>query len=255
MKDFATTLYDSKNRIEQAVYDYLGSKIFAATPGSYSIDWQKIEKPAIEILQSEIQAIFSDSVQFEPANNKNKYPDLKITYLGKNYAIDIKSVYFNGELSSRNDLGTMFSYVEKKEKYSQQFFLFIRYIKNPDGSDTYKIKDVFLNFFWQDVGQRSDRESAEYREKDGNLRPKPWRMFEANQSHYPTEKEFEIALNKAGVIRAKNIIRKQIRLLSNADLNALLQQINQLLDKRKQGEDRQLTVTQDPDLIQDEADA
>lgn len=256
MEDFATTVISNKSILVKAVFDHLSSRTYSVDKADYTIAWNAIEKPAIEILQSKLKEFFPDGIEFKPAKDKNDFPDLEVTYKGFLYSIDVKSVYFaskntkastlgkkvSTKKSSANDLGTMFSFAKKRNKYKSQFFLFVRYIKDSDNPQEFKIKDVFFDYYWRIVGQMSDRVSVSYREKDGNLRPKPWSKFEDDSTFYDTEQDFESAVSKTAMIRAKKIITKQIQWLSNEDLTELVNQILSVIEERNQGTKKQANI-------------
>jgi hypothetical protein len=237
MTDLAKILIDNKNKLLKALEQGLNSKEFR----NYKTAWWEIEQPAVQILVEEIQKLVSEKASFIPATDKNTYPDLEIKTEKGSYAIDVKSVRYIKERASRNDLGTINSFAEKKKTFKQQFFLFIRYIEIPEKKDVYTVKDFFLDPYWRDVGRRSDGISVEYREKDGNLRPKSWIMFEKGESFYNTEAEFLKAFDNAVKLRAKNIINKHLGFLDDENLRTLSDKLQNLLEERKEGKVKRKT--------------
>ena len=153
---------------------------------------------------------------FVPAENKNKFPDLKIN-TNPIEAIDYKSGNHakksGGEWTecnnSGNDLGTFNSLSEKIEEFGGDniYFFWIEYIINDTQKELVEIK---FDHFYKFVGLSPDG-LIKYREKDGNIRPKNFN----DESPMRDYKSFNELVEKTQVKRSINISEKHLGFLKD----------------------------------------
>ena len=75
------------------------------------------------------------------------------------------------------------------------------------------------------MGKSSLVDGVKYRKKDGNLRPKPWAMFDSGETFWKTETEFEAAVNRAETFRANELVKEHLQHLSEADQRLLYERL------------------------------
>jgi hypothetical protein len=130
------------------------------------------------------------------ANSKSVYPDLKIRYEGKDYAIDVKS----GE-DGRNpwyDMGRLDTYEKSHlEKYATEYYVTVRW-KN---HETPKVVNVYIEPAHKSVGYKKFYNGVLYRPYDGKVRPKPWTDFDSGYTHWETIDDFKRGLKAAKIHR------------------------------------------------------
>jgi hypothetical protein len=86
---------------------------------------------------------------------------------------------------------------------------------------------VFFDRSWRFVGKSSLVDGVKYRKKDGNLRPKPWALFESGTAYWSSEAEFEAAVKRAELYRANELIKEYLADLSDADQRLLYERLKQ----------------------------
>ena len=151
------------------------------------------------------------------APDKNYFPDLELKTKPP-LAIEFKSgnssQYRKGKWvtvkNSENDMGTLNKWPLKIAKFGGEniYYIFVFYNFND------KIKDV-LNVeiapFFKFIGLSSSK-VLKYREKDGNLRPKDFKI----EPPIKTLKQFEELFIKTVVYRSKRIIKKHQSIIKEA---------------------------------------
>ena len=80
---------------------------------------------------------------------------------------------------------------------------------------------------WRFVGKSSLVDGVKYRKKDGNLRPKPWAMFDSGAAHWKSEAEFEAAVKRAELFRANELIKEYLDDLSDDDQKLLYERLRE----------------------------
>ena len=162
------------------------------------------------------------------AKSKSVYPDLKVSFKGKVFAIDVKS----GE-DSRNpwyDMGRLDTFEEKHlEKYSKEYYVTVRW----KGRDPSIVLDVFIEPMYYSVGYREEYNGVLYRPYDGKIRPKSWEDFESGYSHWNNIDEFLDGLNNAKVHRRTHYILLWYQEMNNTQRSFIRDSINHI-DKGKQ---------------------
>ena len=170
------------------------------------------------------------------ATSKSTYPDLKILFDSKSYAIDVKS----GEQHKNPwyDIGRLDTYEEKHlEKYAGEYCITVQW-KN-HGSP--KVLDIFIEPTYKSVGYRPSYDGVLYRPYDGKLRPKSWSDFQKGYSHWENLEHFKKGLKAAKIHRQMNLIlnwyknmdlhnRQKVKeILSAVDNNTTSDESNELL--------------------------
>ena len=72
-----------------------------------------------------------------------------------------------------------------------------------------------------------------YRKKDGNMRPKPWGMFDSGESPWKREEDFEAAVKRADAYRANELITEHLRELGEGDQRLLYERLKEKFEKQK----------------------
>ena len=130
------------------------------------------------------------------APSKSVYPDLRIQFQGKKYAIDIKS----GE-DGRNpwyDMGRVDTYENSHlNVFEAEYYITVRWV----GREPSKVIDVYIEPAHQSVGYKDTYQGILYRPYDGKIRPKPWSDFEQGSTHWRTKDEFLAGLEAAKIHR------------------------------------------------------
>jgi hypothetical protein len=68
---------------------------------------------------------------------------------------------------------------------------------------------------------------VKYRKKDGNMRPKPWVMFDSGAAFWKTEDEFEAAVKRAETFRANELIQEHLQDLDEEDQRLLYEKLKE----------------------------
>lgn len=143
------------------------------------------------------------------ALDKNYFPDFELKVnspLAIEFKSGNKSQYRKGKWvavkNSENDMGTLNKWPFKIAKFGGEniYYIFVIYNFN---DKTKEVLDVEIAPFYQFIGL-SGGKVLKYREKDGNLRPKD---FKVNPS-IKTLKQFEELFIKTVVYRSRRIIKK-----------------------------------------------
>ncbi len=161
--------------------------------GGYKVVWEEFEDVIDEPLTQFLKAHFSSPVEIERAKSKSVFPDWKVKWRGKIYAIDVKS----GEnvMDPWYDMGRLDTFEEKHiKKYEQEYYITIKWKK-----ETVRIVvlDVFITPFYHCMGCDSSSGGVKFRPYDGKLRPKKWDDFEAGKCYWETKTDFLEGLSKS----------------------------------------------------------
>jgi len=162
--------------------------------------WEKFEdiiNPTLILFLKQSPFSIPDC-NIKKAKSKSVYPDLKIQFDGKLYAIDIKS----GEDTTDPwyDISRLDTYEDNHLKqYAAEFSIVVRW----RGRENTEIVDIYIEPTYQTVGYREDSDGVLYRPYDGKLRPKPWRYFEQKKSFWGNPVKF-----KEGLIKSLNFRRR-----------------------------------------------
>jgi hypothetical protein len=214
--------------------DNLPQKIIDAGYNSYEIFGKEAETP----ISDTIEEYFRDegiTYTSNRAPTKNDFPDLEVEIDGVKYALEHKAGICNkkGQVknSAANDMGTINAYPEKINKYADNMYCtFVKY--SVLNNDTIQINDIYFDKIYTFIGKGSGfDEQLQYREKDGNLRPKNWSDMENNITYFKSLSEFEAALESTDRYRSERIVKKHLKKLDDISLNNIRNYIDELLKK------------------------
>lgn len=168
------------------------------TQAGYRSVWEHFENVInsviVETLKNHPFNISESNIGF--AKSKSSYPDLTVIYMGKLYAIDIKS----GEdsINPWYDISRLDTYEESHiTKYAEEYSIVVRW-KNKLAP---QVVDVYIEPTFKTVGYVEEYDGVLYRPYDGKLRPKSWGNFETSHTRWRTKEDFIIGLQKAKLHR------------------------------------------------------
>lgn len=210
----------------------LPKKIKDGGYNSYEIFGKEAETPISDTIEEYLK---SKNITYTPhrAKTKNDFPDLEIEIEGVKYAFEHKAGVYNnkGEFNSRadNDMGTINAYPKKIKKYSDNIYCtFVKYSVLKD--DTICVEDIYFNKIYAFIGKGTGFDTQlQYREKDGNLRPKNWKEMSDGIIHFKSLSEFESALIETSRYRSERIVQKHIDSLDVTSLKRIKAYINKKL--------------------------
>jgi hypothetical protein len=192
-----------------------------AVPGSYTTVWRQFEDMVVvglrEILPRHIPELTAKHFDTgESGREKNRLADFAIVCGTNTIEISIKSARSSGQ--PENDLGTFRDHGNRKRLFAAAFTVFVRY---EDRGETLRADRVFLDRSWRFVGKSTLVDGVKYRKKDGNMRPKPWRMFDSGAAFWEDEAAFEAAVKRAETFRANELVKEYLDALSEEDQRIL----------------------------------
>lgn len=212
----------------------LPQKIIDGGYNSYEIFGKEAEKPISDTIEEYLQI---KDIEYIPhrALTKNDFPDLEVKIGDNVYALEHKAGTCNikgkGKNSAANDMGTINAYPSKIEKYSDNMYCtFVKYSVLDD--DTIQIEDIYFDKIYTFIGKGSGFDNQlQYREKDGNLRPKNWSDMYNNINHFNSLAEFKVALSKTERYRSERIVKKHLEKLDDISVLNVRNHIDDLLEK------------------------
>lgn len=146
------------------------------------------------------------------ASSKSVYPDLKVKYKNKIYALDVKS----GEdvINPWYDIGRLDTYEEKHlQKYAAEYCITVKWQGRPQS----KVIDVFIEPTYKSVGYRTESKGVLYRPYDGKLRPKSWADFESGKSYWKDIEHFKQGLEASKNFRRISLIAEWYKEMNEAE--------------------------------------
>lgn len=203
-----------------------------AVRGSYTTVWRQFEDAAIvalkEILPQHIPRVsVADFTSGEAGREKNRLADFAIICGTNTIEISIKAARASGQ--PENDLGTFRDHGNRRKLFAAAFTVWVRYL---DSGETLRAERVFFDRTWRFVGKSSQVDGVKYRKKDGNMRPKPWSMFETSASFWKTQEEFESAVKRAETFRANELVKEYLNELSEEDQRLLHDRLHEKFERR-----------------------
>lgn len=202
--------------------------------GSYTTVWRQFEDAAIEAAEEilprhipELSAKNFDSGK--TGREKNRLADLAIVLGKEQIEISIKAA--RRSASPENDMGTFRDHPNRKKIFAASFTLWVRY--DDSSQDAIKCDRVFFDRTWRFVGKSSLVDGVKYRKKDGNMRPKPWALFDSGEACWKTEADFETAVKRSELYRANELIKEYLDDLSESDQRLLYQRLRSQFEKEK----------------------
>ena len=198
----------------------------------YTTVWRQFEDAAIdalcEVLPTHIPRLSQKNFdRGKSGREKNRLADLAIVCGDGQIEISIKSA--RRSANPENDLGTFRDHPNRKKLFAASFTLWVRY---DDSGQAIKCDRVFFDRTWRFVGKSSLVDGVKYRKKDGNLRPKPWTMFDSGTSFWESEGDFEAAVKRAEHYRANELIKEYLEDLGESDQRLLYEKLKQKFDGR-----------------------
>ena len=199
--------------------------------GSYTTVWRQFEDAAIieleRILPRHIPELTTTNFDSGKAGKeKNRLADLAIVLGGERIEISIKAARRSG--NPENDMGTFRDHPNRKKLFAASFTLWVRY---DDAMNEIRCDRAFFDQTWRFAGKSSLVDGVKYRKKDGNIRPKPWAMFDAGESFWKTESDFEAAVKRSELYRANELIKEYLDDLSENDQRLLYEKLKPKFDK------------------------
>jgi hypothetical protein len=195
--------------------------------GSYTTVWRQFEDAAIdalcEILPKHIVGL--NAKKFDrgtTGREKNRLADLAIVCGTNVIEVSIKAAQRTG--NPENDMGTFRDHPKRDRQFSASFTLWVRYESE---GENLRAERAFFDRTWRFVGKSSLVDGVKYRKKDGNMRPKPWAMFDSGQAYWPSEAEFASSVKRAEAYRANELVKEYLTDLSEDDQHVLLERLKE----------------------------
>lgn len=157
------------------------------------------------------------------AKSKSVYPDLKVTYQNKEYAIDVKSG--ENHINPWYDIGRLDTYTEKHlDKYAAEYCVTVRWAGRPIA----KVIDVYIEPTYKSVGFRSASNGVLYRPYDGKLRPKTWLDFEVGKTYWRDISHFRQGLQASQQYRQRALIVEWYKAFDNLTREQVLKDLGEI---------------------------
>lgn len=223
MKELSIYLDAHRAEIERRLREAMLSFVAQA---DYSVVWKEYEKQVIRefiaVIKALQMAIKIDFVEGEEGSDKNRVADLLVQSQGERVLLSIKAC--RGNRNSANDLGTIRQYPEKKAQYSACYDIWVKY---DDSKKPIQVQGIYFDRSYKFVGRMSVAYGAgvAYRKKDGNMRPKPWDMFDAGTCFWNTLEEFDAGVARSRSFRANSIVCEHLEDMTEADQLILFQKL------------------------------
>ena len=224
VREVATRLDAVKSELSRELTMRLTTNI---VQGSYTTVWRQFEELGItaleELLPKHIPGLSATNFNAgEAGHEKNRLADFAIVCGTNTIEVSIKAAKA-GE-NPENDLGTFRDHPNREKLFVASFTLWVRY---EDKGGTLRAEQVFFDRTWRFVGKSTLVDGVKYRKKDGNMRPKPWSMFDAGKAYWQSEGEFEIAVKRAETYRANELVKEYLTDLSDDDQKLLHERLHE----------------------------
>jgi hypothetical protein len=229
----ATELAVKLDALRETVAAEVMTALQATAPKtSYTTVWRDYEDAAIDalymVLKKHVESLTDKNFdRGKTGKEKNRLADLAIVCDGRQIEISIKTA--RRSANPENDMGTFREHPNREKIFMASFTLWVRY---DDSGKTIRTDRVFFDRTWRFVGRSTLVDGVKYRKKDGNMRPKPWTMFDAGTSYWKTEAEFEAAIARSEVYRANELINEHLRDLSEEDQRLLYERLKEKFGKQ-----------------------
>jgi len=195
--------------------------------GSYTTVWRQFEELAISALEDMLPQHIPglSATNFDAGQvgrEKNRLADFAIVCGTNTIEISIKAARA-GE-NPENDMGTFRDHPNRERLFVASFTLWVRY---EDKGETLRAERVFFDRTWRFVGKSTLVDGVKYRKKDGNMRPKPWSMFDSGKAYWLSEEEFELAVRRSETYRANELVKEYLTDLSEDDQQLLHERLHE----------------------------
>lgn len=191
--------------------------------GSYTTVWRQFEDGASDALEIILPRVIPgltarnfDDGRANAGREKNRLADFAIRCGTNVIEVSIKAARSSGQ--PENDMGTFRDHPNRAKLFAASFTLWVRY---EDKGGTLRAERVFFDRTWRFVGKSTLVDGVKYRKKDGNMRPKPWAMFDSGKAYWANEQEFEQAVKRAETYRANELVKEYLSDLSEDDQRLL----------------------------------
>lgn len=223
-KEIAAKLDSLKDTIAAEVTVRLSTNI---VHDSYTTVWRQFEDAAIdalcEILPKHIAGLSGKNFdRGTTGQEKNRLADLAIVCGTNIIDVSIKAARQTG--NPENDMGTFRDHSNRARRFSASFTLWVRY---ESVGESLRAERAFFDRTWRFVGKSSLVDGVKYRKKDGNMRPKPWTMFDSGQAYWKSEEEFAAAVKRAETYRANELVKEYLTNLSEEDQRVLHERLHE----------------------------
>ncbi len=195
---------------------------------SYTVVWRAYEDLVVEalerVLPRHVPGLSVTNFDAGRAGReKNRLADFAIVLDDGTVEISIKAA--RKSANPENDMGTFRDHPRRKQLFVASFTAWVRY----DDADPRAIRcdRVFFDRTWRMVGRSTLVDGVKYRKKDGNMRPKPWAMFDSGEAYWADEARFEAAVRRAELYRANELIREYLDALSDQDQRLLYEKLRE----------------------------
>lgn len=193
--------------------------------GNYTTVWRQFEELVIEEFQRNLprhipELTATNFDRGQTRREKNRLADLALLVGNETIEISIKAA--RGSANPENDLGTFRDHPNRKKLFAAAFTVWVRY---HDDGERIRCDRAFFDRSWRFVGKSTLVDGVKYRKKDGNMRPKPWAMFDSGQSYWRDEADFEAAVKRAEVFRANELIKEYLDDLNESDQRLLYEKL------------------------------
>ena len=184
--------------------------------GGYKIVWEEFEDKIFDTVRIFLLDSFpglrkNDIIQTE---TKSSYPDFKVSYNGKLYAIDIKSGAAE-KTEPWYDMGRLDTFERgHTKKYAAEFYITVKYRRVPDHAKAIEVEDIYIEPAYHSVGFNHDCRCVLYRLYDGKIRPKSWAEFSRGKTYWKTLDTFLIGLARSRSHRRMTLIQGWIKEMS-----------------------------------------
>lgn len=226
-KEVAAKLDSLKDTIATEVTARLSTNL---VHGSYTTVWRQFEDAAIdalcEILPKHIAGL--SEMNFDrgtTGREKNRLADLAVVCGTNVIEVSIKAAQRTG--NPENDMGTFRDHPNRERQFFAAFTLWVRY---ESMGENLRAERAFFDRTWRFVGKSSLVDGVKYRKKDGNMRPKPWTMFDSGQAYWKSEEAFEAAVRRAETYRANELVKEYLTDLSEDDQRVLHERLKEKFD-------------------------
>ena len=194
---------------------------------SYTTVWRQFEDAAIDALcewlpQRIVGLTATNFDRGKTGREKNRLADLAVICSDGTIEVSVKAA--RNSANPENDLGTFREHPARKKLFAAAFTVWVRY---GETNGTIFCDRAFFDHSWRFAGKSSLVDGVKYRKKDGNMRPKPWAMFESEASFWKNEAEFEAAVKRSEVYRANELIKEYLAQLSDRDQQLLYERLKQ----------------------------
>ena len=202
-----------------------------AIRGSYTTVWRQFEDLAIQALEEILPRYIPElnKKNFDrgtTGREKNRLADFTILCGTNTIEISIKAA--RGSENPENDMGTFRDHPNREKLFAASFTLWVRY---EDKGETLRAERVFFDRTWRFVGKSALMDGVKYRKKDGNMRPKPWTMFDSGKAYWQSEEEFEFAVKRSETYRANELVKEYLTDLSEDDQKLLHDRLHEKFDR------------------------